>query len=161
MVLNVGYVADRDLAAQSKISLDATLRMVDICTMVKGAIIGQSSPLNHDSNAISMKLSVGGLSGDEIRWKYLHPAHVRARLNANERKNDIAVGSGGSALSWTAAADPLTGLIEALISKLSAIPMIERDEVDSDSHLASYGLDSLVLLSFVIRFAGKLVLILG
>lgn len=41
-------------------------------------------------------------------------------------------------------ADPLTGLIEALITKVSAMTMIERDEVVADGPLVSYGLDSLV-----------------
>jgi acyl carrier protein len=36
------------------------------------------------------------------------------------------------------------GLIEALISKVSAMTMIEREDVRADVPLASYSLDSLV-----------------
>jgi acyl carrier protein len=45
---------------------------------------------------------------------------------------------------WTAAADPLMGLIGALISQVSAVTMIERGDVRADVPLVSYNLDSLV-----------------
>lgn len=39
---------------------------------------------------------------------------------------------------------PLDGLIEALTTKVSAMIMIERDQVEPDTPLVSFGLDSLV-----------------
>lgn len=46
--------------------------------------------------------------------------------------------------SWTAAEDPQAGLVEALITKVAAMTMMERDEVRADMPLASFSLDSLV-----------------
>lgn len=147
VVVDVGYVADRELTASLKSALGATLTMADIKTMVKGAVIGQSSPLNHNGRATAFQLSLSGESVDNLPWKYFHPVHIRERLNEDHRKRDTADTSGGAqaaSASWTSAADPLTGLIEALITKVSAMTMIERDEVEADAPLSSYGLDSLV-----------------
>lgn len=80
-------------------------------------------------------------------WRYFHPVHTKERLiaEASKRKKSGADGdANASATSWTAAADPLSGLIEALISKVSAMMMIEREDVRADVPLASYSLDSLV-----------------
>ncbi|PLB49064.1 polyketide synthase-like protein [Aspergillus steynii IBT 23096] len=148
VVVDVGYVADRELTASLKSALGATLTMADIKTMVKGAVVGQSSPLNHNGRATAFQLSLSGESVDNLPWKYFHPVHIRERLNEDHRKRDTAEASGSGAhatsASWTSAADPLTGLIEALITKVSAMTMIERDEVEADAPLSSYGLDSLV-----------------
>ncbi|RYP74772.1 hypothetical protein DL769_003946 [Monosporascus sp. CRB-8-3] len=148
IVLDVGYVANRDdLALMLKSTLGATLTMADIRTLVKGAIMGKSSPFHRDGRAIAFKMYLGGESTNDVTWKYFHPVHVRARLNTNSRRKETKGASGGGetqAGSWTAAADPITGLIEAMITKVSAMTMIERDEVEPDTPLTSYGLDSLV-----------------
>ncbi|KAG9230575.1 putative polyketide synthase [Amylocarpus encephaloides] len=146
VVLDVGYVADNDLTDRLKATLGATLRMVDIYTIVKGAIIGQSSPFSHNGKATAFKMYLNGQSVDSIPWKYFHPVLIKERLKADGQKKDLngANGEDDPSASWTAASDPLTGLTEAIITKVSAMTMIERDEVHADAPLASHGLDSLV-----------------
>lgn len=52
--------------------------------------------------------------------------------------------AGASSGSWASTEDPLAGLIEALITKVAAMTMLDRDEVGVDTALASFSLDSLV-----------------
>ena len=130
-----------------KSTLGATLTMADIRTVVKGAVMGKSSPFHKDGRAIAFKLYLGGESTNDVAWKYFHPVHVRARLNADSRGKETKKASGTGDVqggSWTAAADPISSLIEAMITKVSAMTMIERDEIEPDIPLTSYGLDSLV-----------------
>lgn len=57
--------------------------------------------------------------------------HLREFLTADSRKKEIAGGGGGAnthPASWTAAADPFNGLIEALITSVFAMVMIERND---------------------------------
>ena len=78
-------------------------------------------------------------------WAYFHPVHTKERLQEEKTMQQKADnGAILSTASWTAAEDPLTGLIEALISKVSAMTMTDRDEVLADTPLAAYSLDSLV-----------------
>lgn len=147
VVLDVGYVADNDLSETLKQSLGATLTMADIRTLVQGAVEGQSSPYNTNGKAAAFKLYLDGQPVHHSSWKYFHPVHTKERLKANRKLNDPAsTGSGAdmSLISWTAAADPLTGLTEALVTKVSAMTMIEREDVAANVPLASFSLDSLV-----------------
>nr|APX43987.1 polyketide synthase [Pestalotiopsis microspora] len=147
VVLDVGYVADNDLSDTLKQSLGATLTMADIRTLIKGAVQGQSSPFNSNGKAAAFKMYLDGQAVRNGPWKYFHPVHTKERLKADRKQNDLA-NEGGSAdmslISWTAAADPLTGLTEALISKVSTMTMIEREDVGANVPLASFSLDSLV-----------------
>ncbi|KAI5265072.1 putative polyketide synthase [Aureobasidium subglaciale] len=147
VVLDVGYVAQNDLSKSLKQTLGATLTMADIRTAVKGAILGKSSPFHHNGKIAAFKMYLDGQAVQNGPWKYFHPVHTKERLvaEASKRKKDGVVGdANASATSWTASADPLTGLVEALISKASAMTMIEREDVRADIPLATYSLDSLV-----------------
>ncbi|KAI5247676.1 putative polyketide synthase [Aureobasidium subglaciale] len=147
VVLDVGYVAQNDLSESLKQTLGATLTMTDIRTAVKGAILGKSSPFHHNGKIAAFKMYLDGQAVQNGPWKYFHPVHTKERLiaEASKRKKAGVVGDANtSATSWTASADPLTGLIEALISKVSAMTMIEREDVRADIPLATYSLDSLV-----------------
>ncbi|KAI5236312.1 putative polyketide synthase [Aureobasidium subglaciale] len=147
VVLDVGYVAQNDLSKSLKQTLGATLTMADIRTAVKGAILGKSSPFHHNGKITAFKMYLDGQAVQNGPWKYFQPVHTKQRLvaEASKRKKDGVVGdANASATSWTASADPLTGLVEALISKVSAMTMIEREDVRADIPLATYSLDSLV-----------------
>ncbi|KAK9782147.1 putative Polyketide synthase [Seiridium cardinale] len=147
VVLDVGYVADNDLSDNLKQSLGATLTMADIRTLVKGAVQGQSSPFHSNRKASAFKMYLDGQAVRNGPWKYFHPVHTKERLKADRKQNDPA-STGGSAdmslISWTAAAEPLAGLTEALVTKVSAMTMIEREDVGANVPLASFSLDSLV-----------------
>ena len=148
MVLDVGYVADNNLSGILQQSLGATLTMADIRTIVKGAVSGASSPFHHNGKAIAFRLYLDGQSVQDVPWRYFHLVHTKERLKAERDKRDKTAASSGAtsinSTSWTAVADPLVGLTEALITKVSAMTMIERDEVRADAPLASFSLDSLV-----------------
>lgn len=145
MVLDVGYVADHELAEQLKVVLGGTLRIDDIYTIVKAGILGQSSPFVNNGKVMAFKLHLHGHPLQEIPWKYFHPVLIKERLKSDRSKDEIAATRGADqAASWTAAADPLTGLIDALIIKVSAMTMIPQDEVEADAPLSAHGLDSLV-----------------
>jgi acyl carrier protein len=147
VVLDVGYVAQNDLSESLKQTLGATLTMADIRTAVKGAILGEASPFHHNGKIAAFKMYLDGQAVQNGPWRYFHPVHTKERLiaEASKRKKSGVIGDANAlATSWTAATDPLMGLIEALISKVSAMTMIEREDVRADVPLASYSLDSLV-----------------
>ncbi|KAG8415739.1 polyketide synthase [Metarhizium acridum] len=146
VVLDVGYVADRSLSSLLQETLGATLTMANIQTIVK-AIISKSSNFYHDGKTAVFKLYLDNKAVQDGPWEYLHPVHAIERFKADKKKRDGAGGSGGADMystSWTAAENPLEGLTEALITKVAAMAIMERDEVLADAPVASYNLDSLV-----------------
>ncbi|KAI1147950.1 putative polyketide synthase [Nemania diffusa] len=148
VVLDVGYVADNNLTELLKGSLGATLTMSDIRTIVKGIVMGESSPFHHNNKAAVFRMYLNGQPVQDGPWRYFHPVHTKEKLKAERQKKATAGGGGmGSNMYstlWTAAENPLDGLTEALITKISAMIMMDRDEVGAEVPLASYGLDSLV-----------------
>ncbi|KAI1128026.1 putative polyketide synthase [Nemania abortiva] len=149
VVLDVGYVADNNLGELLKGSLGATLTMADIRTIIKGIVMGQSSSLfHHNHKAAAFRMYLNGQSVQDGPWRYWHPVHTKERLKA-ERQRKATAGGGGMGSNmysnlWTTAENPLEGLTEALITKISAMIMMDRDELGPEVPLASYGLDSLV-----------------
>lgn len=152
VVLDVGYVADNNLTDILKQTLGATLTMADIRTLVKGAVMGPDSPFHHDGKALAFRMFLEGqaVTGGGP-WSFFHPVHAKERLKA-ERAKKGAAGKGGAGgagddmftASWTAAEDPLTGLTEALRTKVAAMTITDREEVGADMPLATLNLDSLV-----------------
>ncbi|KAK7756454.1 putative PKS/NRPS-like protein biosynthetic cluster [Diatrype stigma] len=148
VVLDVGYVADRNLTETLKSSLGATLTEAHLRTLVKGAIIGPSSGLNRGGKAVSFTFASGNDSS-ALAWQCFHPVALVQRMNSKQH-NPRSNGAGQSneahwnGLQNGTSSDPLLNLLEALISKVSSITMIERDEVEADAPLANYSLDSLV-----------------
>lgn len=149
VVLDVGYVADNNLTDILQETLGATVTMADIHTLVKGAVMGDLSPFHNDSRALAFRMYIEGQPVHAGPWKYFHPVHAKERIRAERKKKGKKGGAGGIggdiySTSWTTAEDPLTGLTETLITKVSAMTMIDRDEVGADAPLASFSLDSLV-----------------
>lgn len=121
VVLDVGYAAQNDLAESLKQILGATLTMTDIRTAVKGAILGEASPFHHKGKIATLKMYLDGQAVQNGPWRYFHPVYTKERLiaEASKKNKSGAVGdANASATSWTAAADPLSGQIEALISDI-------------------------------------------
>lgn len=144
VVLDVGYVADRSLSDTLQETLGATLTMANIRTIFKG-IISKSSLFYNSGKTAVFKLYLDGNTVQDGPWEYIHPVHAIERLKADKNKRDTAGGSGDVySTSWTAAENPLQGLTDALIAKVAAMAIMEREEVDPDAPVASYNLDSLV-----------------
>ncbi|KAG5988633.1 hypothetical protein E4U52_006354, partial [Claviceps spartinae] len=79
-------------------------------------------------------------------WEYIHPVHVVERLKLDKLKQKYGRGAAADlhSTSWTTAENPLEGLTEALITKVTAMAIMDREEIQSDEPVASYNLDSLV-----------------
>ncbi|THD00289.1 hypothetical protein EYZ11_000182 [Aspergillus tanneri] len=111
--------------------------MADIRTIVKCAISWSASTFDMVEQPPRIR---GGL-------QLLPPAHIRERLKTeHSRQGTSSAGGNGDMLpaSWAAAEDALTGVTKALIIKIAAMMMLERDEVRADAPIASFRLDSLV-----------------
>ncbi|KPM39275.1 Lovastatin diketide synthase LovF [Neonectria ditissima] len=149
VVLDVGYVADRDLEGTLTNSLGAVLSLGDLRTVVKGAILGPSSGLNRDGKAISFSYARGDDSST-LPWQCFHPRALVNYIRADSRADGTTEASQGAAkskglqLTLADASDPLAALLAVLMDKVSSITMIERDEIEADAPLSNYSLDSLV-----------------
>ncbi|KAK2800138.1 Type I Iterative PKS [Emmonsiellopsis sp. PD_5] len=149
VVLGVGYVVEHGLVETLVGSLGLFITEADLYTLVKGAIIGSSSGLNRDGNAISFRPASGD-GQSPLGWQYYHPLTFRGDFDAQDRcsedhSSDQVGNTRGNTLRVTNGGNPLTGVLEALIDKVSSITMID-DEVEPDTPLSTYGLDSLVLV---------------
>ncbi len=148
MVLDVGYVADRNLTDKLKDSLGAVLSEAHLRTVIKGAIFGPSSGLNRAGKAISFSYARGDDSST-LPWQCFHPRALVDYIRAESRaQGTVEPGQGGDsnskALRMNKESDPLLFLLEVLMDKVSSITMIERDEIEPDAPLSNYSLDSLV-----------------
>jgi acyl transferase domain-containing protein/NADPH:quinone reductase-like Zn-dependent oxidoreductase/SAM-dependent methyltransferase/acyl carrier protein len=148
VVLDVGYVADRDMEGKLTSSLGAVLSLKHLRTVIKGGIMGPSSGLYRDGKAISFSYARGDDSST-LPWQAFHPRalvdYIRAETRADgtaEEGNTRDAKSKGFKI--TDSGDPLTGLLAVLMDKVSSITMIERDEIEADAPLTNYSLDSLV-----------------
>lgn len=147
VVVDVGYVADNNISELLKAALGASLTMADIRALFKCVVAGPTTAFAHEGRATAFKVYIEGQAVANGPWKYFHPVHTKERLKNDKRKGARAAAGGGgdaSCVSWTAADDLLVGLTEALITKVSAMTMMERDDVVADAPLSSYNLDSLV-----------------
>lgn len=150
MVLDVGYVADRDLEGKLTNSLGAVLSLPNLRTVMKGAIIGQNSGLNRDGKAISFSYARGDDSST-LPWQCFHPRalvdYIRTETRADGTSTADCNGREGASkggLQLANESDPLTALLTVLMDRVSSITMIERDEIEADAPLSNYSLDSLV-----------------
>ncbi|KAG6325504.1 Type I Iterative PKS [Claviceps purpurea] len=145
VVMDVGYVADRSLGNTLGQTLGATLTMANIRTMVKGIVCKQPQFYN-DGKATVFKLCVEGQAVRDKSWEYIHPVHAVERFKLDKLKHKYGGGAAADlySISWTAAENPLEGLTEALITKVAAMAIMDREEIQSDEPVASYNLDSLV-----------------
>ncbi|KAG5981019.1 Type I Iterative PKS [Claviceps digitariae] len=145
VVMDVGYVAERQLGKILQETLGATLTMANIRTIVKG-IVCKLPHFYHNGKATVLKLYVNGKTVQDLPWEYIHPVHAveRLRLDKLAHKHGQVAGADMNVTSWTMAEDPLEGLTEALITKVAAMAIMDREEIQSDAPIASYNLDSLV-----------------
>nr|ALQ32775.1 putative polyketide synthase [Fusarium babinda] len=148
VVLDVGYVADRDLEGKLTSSLGAVLSLAHLRTVIKGGIMGPSSGLYRDGKAISFSYARGDDSST-LPWQAFHPRALVDYIRAETRADGTAEESGSreaktKGLQLTNGSDPLTSLLAVLMDKVSSITMIERDEIEADAPLSNYSLDSLV-----------------
>ncbi|KAI6785287.1 Lovastatin nonaketide synthase-like protein [Emericellopsis cladophorae] len=152
VVLDVGYVADRDLEGKLTNALGAVLSLEDLQTVIKGTIVGASSGLHRDSKAISFSYARGDDSSI-LPWQCFHPRALVDYIRSGSRANGgtvNGVGDGSKAktkskgLELANESDPLAALLATLMDRVSTITMIERDEMDADAPLSNYSLDSLV-----------------
>ena len=144
LVLEVGYAVEHNVAEQLMPTAIGTLNEFQLLTVIKGAMIGASSGANFDGKAASMELTHAN-EGRLLPWQSFHPLALDRVLSTPEENlvND-ASGTGSDAAATNAHADPKVNLLEALITKVSTITMIERDDVHPDAPLSNFGLDSLV-----------------
>ncbi|KAG5930610.1 Type I Iterative PKS [Claviceps africana] len=145
VVMDVGYVADRSLSDTLQKTLGATLTMANIRTIVKG-VVCKLPQFYHDGRAIVFKLYVDGHKVQDGPWEYIHPIHAVERLRLDKLKHNQGREAGVDtfSLSWKTAENPLEGLTEALMTKVSAMAIIDREEIQPDAPVVSYNLDSLV-----------------
>lgn len=143
----MGYVADRDLTEQLKASLGGYITAAELGTIIKGAIIGPSSGLNNNGKAITFGLNTGA-DTNTLPWQCLNPRLLTQLAHAKQAgpESNGLLQNGDSASNGIDAnsGDPFENLLNALMSKVSSITMIERDDVEADAPLANYSLDSLV-----------------
>ncbi|KAJ6151550.1 hypothetical protein N7470_007147 [Penicillium chermesinum] len=148
VILDVGYVADNDLADTLKTSLGGTLTMADIRTIMKCAVEGPSSPFVHKGKISAFCFWLDGKpQGDNEAMQHFHPVHTRERIKAQANRHGQIANSNNANVatsSWTKAADPQAGLTEALIHKVATMTMMDIEDVAADVPLASFSLDSLV-----------------
>lgn len=147
-MLDVGYAVKAGLIEHLKSALGATLTEADLHTTIKGAIIGPSSGLNRNGRAIAFR-NPSGEDLNKLGWRYFHPLTLLERVNAQLRSAESEGSSQGrdthlNGLRAASNGDPLLGLLETLMNRVSAITMIERDEIEPDAPISKYGLDSLV-----------------
>ncbi|KAL2063467.1 hypothetical protein VTL71DRAFT_5272 [Oculimacula yallundae] len=147
VVLDVGWAVKNNLSDILKEPFALNITMADIRCMVRSAIAGPESPFHTDGVKTAFRLRVDGVptSMKGGQWDHFH--FIQAKEHLQEEKlmrQKAGTGTTSSTASWTAAEDPLTGLIEALITKVSGMTMISRDEVLADLPLVEYSLDSLV-----------------
>ncbi|KAJ5156821.1 polyketide synthase [Penicillium capsulatum] len=146
VMLDVGFVADRDMSDTLRRSLGVNLTEFHLRTLVKGAIMGSASNLNHAGRAVSF--NVASRNGNKaLPWKYFHPSQLVQHINSDQFEaggEQSQNPHGDSSLPRQSNLDPLSSLIESLISKVSEIMMVDREEIEPDVPLSVYGLDSLV-----------------
>ncbi|KAG8405408.1 Type I Iterative PKS [Metarhizium acridum] len=147
-VLDVGYVAERNLTEQLETSLGASLDETHLRILVKGAIVGPSSGLNFNGKAVSFLVG-NGSDTRSMPWQCFNPRDfvqmMHARRHVSEANGTRQGGGGGvGSGSRSGNGDPFEALLTALLDKVSAITMIDRDEVEADVPLVKYSLDSLV-----------------
>ena len=148
MVLGVGYVIENDLVSHLEKAIGAVLDEKHLRTLIKGAILGSASGIVKDGKALSSRFA-NGYDSDSEPWICLHPRDLVARINTTTANEDDSGanqdrGNRPAAVKFTGGSDPAQNLLEAVMSKVSSITMIDRDEIEADAPLSTYGLDSLV-----------------
>ncbi|RYP11169.1 hypothetical protein DL765_007856 [Monosporascus sp. GIB2] len=143
VVLDIGYVADRDLSSSLPANvMSRTLTEAHLLTLTKGVIIGTPSGLTYEGQAMSFSF----FSRDYktmLPARAYHPLVLVRKIvdelsspKSNSVGQDNALGTRRE--RHTNGEDPLLNLLDALMSKVSSITLIERDEVEPDLPLSTH-----------------------
>ncbi|KAK2603883.1 hypothetical protein QQS21_003918 [Conoideocrella luteorostrata] len=154
IVLDVGFVADRDLTDKLKESLGACLSPAHLRLLLQGAMMGASSGLSFSGKSIAFQPQAG-VSTDTSAWQCFNARDIH-RLLRTLRNSDSDTNSGSKnhsnsqgtrrsrELGDPHSQDYSDNLLSGLIEKVSSITMMDLDEVEADVPLTKYSLDSLV-----------------
>ncbi|KAK8110205.1 Highly reducing polyketide synthase ACRTS2 [Apiospora kogelbergensis] len=150
VVEDVGYVADRGILERLKESLGIVINESHVHTLVEAAIIGPSSGINNavDGRSFSFLNPPTRPVDVEFPWDKFH-------WLAAMRIDTSRVGVGGAAGAAHEGAALANGaerteadMMRILCEKISAITMIELEEITPTRSLDDYGIDSLVSVEF-------------
>lgn len=144
----VGYAADQGLIEHLQQSLGLYLPAGKVFTLVKAGIIGQSSGVVHADGRIISFMPRPAISS-EVPWE-------RSNMFEGIRRTPDDIAEAG-ALRGAQGYETSEALVEALSLKVSAITMMDREEISPERSLLDYGLDSLVsveLRSWIRREVG-------
>jgi NAD(P)-dependent dehydrogenase (short-subunit alcohol dehydrogenase family)/acyl carrier protein len=136
IVDDVGYVIEREgMRERLGNNIGIKLSIAQVHAIIKGAIIGPSSGLNHTSRTIAfVREDSAGSEGWEDRSHYLS-AIRRKKASEDDAAGQHRSGDGPGGEE---------GVLGALSNKVSSITMIDREDVTPTRSLLEYGLDSLV-----------------
>lgn len=135
IVDDVGYVVERE-GMREKLGgvMGIKASIAQVHALIHGAIVGASSGLNRESRTIAYVREDSPTSEDwEGRSPYMLGMREKKAVAAGEEQQ----GGGGGA-------EGEEGVLEALSRRVSAITMIDREDVTPERSLLEYGLDSLV-----------------
>lgn len=138
IVDDIGYVIQQGMRDQLVEKLGFFISIAQVHTVIKGAIIGESSGLNRDSRAIVFVLEDSPEGKTHVldqRSRYL------SALREKKWRKNTRLENGSEGL---AAAEGEESLLDALAGKVSSITMMNREDVTPTRSLVDYGLDSLV-----------------
>lgn len=138
VVDDVGYVVREGMREQLVDKLGFYVSIDQVHTLIKGAIIGESSGLNRHSRAIAFVPEPpvqGKPHGLEGRSRYVS-------VLAQSRSKDMSLDSQRGISDNQAVTED--NLLDALVQKVASITMMDPEDVTPNRSLIEYGLDSLV-----------------
>ena len=137
---DVGYVIERGIRDELGSSVGLSLSIEQVQTLIKGAIIGPSSGLSHNSKSFAFVRKDARLERLEENSNYLWA--LRAADTTDPANKGIGGGAGDENRGLDVTSEE--GVLAALSDKVSSITMMEREEVTPERGLLDYGLDSLI-----------------
>lgn len=141
VVEDVGYVAKMDMGEGLKSSIGLAMNAAQIHTLVKGAIIGPSSGLNHNGRAITFGRPTIDGPAPTLPWEQ---NNFPSALRGSTRSSAPAKAGRGATGGEKKGAGTVVDVLEALTNKVAAITMMDVEELSPERSLTEYGLDSLV-----------------
>jgi NADP-dependent 3-hydroxy acid dehydrogenase YdfG/aryl carrier-like protein len=150
-VSDVGYLAENaERQAQVAENLGSeTIEESEVLALIAAAITGRmkSNCNNHCITGLKIGAQMHELFWvDDAKFAHLKAAAVEAQAQESSSSTDKAI-SLSSALKSAKSHDlALNIVVEGLITKVSAVLMVPREEMDPSKPIVVYGLDSLVAI---------------
>ncbi|KAK7702827.1 Type I Iterative PKS [Diaporthe eres] len=138
IVLDIGYAADKGIDKELGESTGMTLTEAQLHTTVKAAIVGVSSGMLPRGKGLTFAQSEAALQQPSLNLPL-----AMAALRSRDRQSSSSKASTGVELGGVR---DLPTLLDALVRKVASMTLMEYEEVEADQPLATYGLDSLVLV---------------